>query len=59
MSIGERSISAMQADEINVIQFLTEEYEQSLSVNYMCGYIFALKNYLPSHIRDAKVVKKF
>ena len=58
MSIGERSISAMQADEINVIQFLTEQVERILSFTDMCGYTFALKNYLTSHIRDAKVVKK-
>ena len=49
----------MQTDEINVIQFLTEEYERCLSFNYLCGYIFALKNHLPSHILDANVVNKF
>ena len=40
----------MQTDEINVIRVLTEEYERSLSFNYLCGYISAVKNYLPSHI---------
>ena len=56
---GERSISTMQTDEINFMQFLTEEYERDLSFNYLCGYISALKNYLPSHILDTHVVKKF
>ena len=40
----------MQTDGINVIQFLTEEYERSLFFNYLCGYISALKNYLAIHI---------
>ena len=48
----------MQTDEINVIQFLAEEYERGLSFNHLCGYISALKNYLPMHIRDANIVKK-
>ena len=48
----------MQADEINMIQFLTEEYELGLSFNYLCRYISSLKNYLPIHILDANVVKK-
>ena len=56
---GERSISTMQTDEINVIQFLTEEYEWGLSFNYLSGYISALKNYLPNHVLDANVIKKF
>ena len=55
---GKRGISTIKTDEINVIQFLTEEYERGLSFNYLCGYISALKNYLPSHILDASVVKK-
>ena len=45
--------------EINVNQLLTENYERGLSFNYLCGHISALKNYLPSHILDANVVKKF
>ena len=49
----------MQAYDINVIQDLTERYERGLSFKYLCGYISALKNYLPSHIQDANVVKKF
>ena len=49
----------MQTDEINVTQFLKEEYEWGLSFNYLSGYISALKNYLPNHILDANVVKKF
>ena len=55
---GERSISTMETDEINVIQFLTE-YERGLSFNYLRVYISALKNYLPSQILDGNVVKKF
>ena len=47
----------MQTDEINVIRVLTEEYERSLSFNYLCGYISAVKNYLPSHILDVNIVK--
>ena len=54
----ERSISTMQADEINMIQFLTEEYELGLSFNYLCRYISSLMNFLPSHMLDANVVKK-
>ena len=46
----------MQTDEINAKQFLTEEYEQGLPFSYLCGYISALKNYLPSHILDANPV---
>ena len=53
------SISTMQTDKINVIQFLTEEYERRLSFNYLSGYISALKIYLPNHVLDAKVIKKF
>ena len=52
---GEKSISTMQTDEINIIQFLTEEYDRDLS---LCRYISALKNNLTSHILDANVVKK-
>ena len=48
----------MQADEINMIQFLTEEYELGLSFNYSCRYISSLMNFLPSHMLDANVVKK-
>ena len=48
----------MQIDEINVKQFLAEEYERGLSFNYLCRYITALKNYLLSHILNDKVVKK-
>ena len=55
---GKRGISTIKTDEINVIQFLTEEYERGLSFNYLSGYISALKNYLPSHILDASIVKK-
>ena len=47
----------MQTDEINVIQFLTEEYERGLPFNYLSGYISALKNYLPNHMLNANVVK--
>ena len=49
----------MQTDEINVIQFLTEEYERVLSFKYLSGYISALKNYLPNCILDDNVIKKF
>ena len=49
----------MQTDEINVIRVLTEEYERSLSFNYLCWYISAVKNYLPSHILDVNIVKNF
>ena len=48
----------MQTDEINVIQFLTEEYERGLSFNYLSGYISTLKNYLPNQKLDPNVVKK-
>ena len=49
----------MQTDEINVIQFLIEEYERDLSFSYQFGYIFALMNYLQSHTLDANIVTKF
>ena len=55
---GEGSISTMQTDEINVIVILAEYCERSLSFNYLCGYISAPKNYLPSHMLDANIVKK-
>ena len=49
----------MHTDEINVIQFLKEKYGRGLSFSYLCGHISALKNYLPSHILDANIMKKF
>ena len=30
-----------------------------MSFNYLSGYISALKNYLPNHVLDANVIKKF
>ena len=54
----ERSPSTMKKDEINVIQILTGEYERGLSFNYLCEFISALKNHLPSHILNADIAKK-
>ena len=48
----------MQTDEVNFLQFLTEEYQRGLSFSYLCGYISTVNSSLPSHILDANIVKK-
>ena len=54
-----RGANTLQADEIIVLQFLTEEYQRSLSVNYLSSYISALRNYLLNTVLNPYVTQKF
>ena len=49
----------MQADEIIVLQFLTEDYQRGLSFNYLSSYISALRNYLLDTVLNPYVTQKF